>query len=447
MLAEFGVAPVHLQARYLQRRCYARMLLYKFGSQFPWFGVTHDGWREEGITAEVVESDVVIENVISGLVIRDKDEVVANHGTLWDQYLDEDRHVFYTDGLSSQRRSGAGIVCYERGLRDDARSLGLPGEWCALECEIYGCFRALGSVQDIWPITVFMDCLPAIEMLCAFGSERRNAALANLFFPVLSRVGAVTLVWNPGHYAFRGNVVADMAAKDGCGMGVDMEARGGVVMNVRNNEVAKTLRTQEWETWHNEQAHGYYRWLPSAPRHFRGLLRWDIYVIVCLRSGAWDRRTHDGCHDREDRFHLSQCRRYVLGSPPTHTLFEDKDLSRWVAWWRGHDYLGTGVVKQKTSIRDVRVVGGNPFDTGCRISVGGGPTVLAKYIKPAVLCGTCGKTSMGVHRCRPNRPRRGMFDFVAPGYRGGCYVCGQEISRAVDEGAFSGWFRETFRPE
>jgi len=94
------------------------------------------------------------------------------------------------------------------------------------------------------------------------------------------------------------------------------------------------------------------------------------------------------------------------------------------------------IVKDERSIDGVKVVGGNQFDAGCRVSIRGGPIVPAKYIKPAVRCGSCGKTSMGLHRCRPDRPRRCLFDFVPPGYRRKCYVCSMVMSRAVDEGAF-----------
>ena len=101
------------------------------------------------------------------------------------------------------------MVSYERRFRDDALSFGLPGDWCALECAIFGYYQALSTVYDWRPITIFMDCLPVVEMLGVLGSHRQNAILANLFSPVLDGVREVTLVWVPGHMGIRGNVVAE----------------------------------------------------------------------------------------------------------------------------------------------------------------------------------------------------------------------------------------------
>jgi len=87
-----------------------------------------------------------------------------------------------------------------------------------------------------------MDCLPFVEMLGPLGSHTRNAALVNLFSPVLDGKGKVTLVWVPGDMGIGGNVVTNQAAKDGCGIVVDELARGGMLLNVRNDAVAKELR-------------------------------------------------------------------------------------------------------------------------------------------------------------------------------------------------------------
>jgi len=350
--------------------------------------------------------------------------------------LNVDRHVIYTDGSSGDGHSGTGWVCYERGLREDPISLGLPGEWCALECEIYGVYQALSLVADLWPITVFLDCLPVVEMLGCLGSARRNAALVLLFGPVLARLGPVTFFWVPGHAGVSGNEVTDVAAKAGCHMRIDAMARNGVVLNIRNGMVTRDLRRSKWTVWHVGQGHGYYRRKPSPPKNFRGLRRWDVYVLVRLRSGMGDLSGHQDCVGSDDWFHLAKCVRFLVGRPPFHTLHDDERLSDWVNWWRRHDYLGTQVAPQKTAIAGVQIVSGNPFDDGCCISISGGPTIPAVFIRPSKDCARYGKTVIGEHRCRPSIPRRGRYDFVPADYRGDCYVCGEVISKAVDTGIF-----------
>ena len=429
LLAEFGIPPVHIQSRYLQRRCYARMISYRFGDEFPFFGCIRDGWAQDGVVAEAVSSEAVTVGVPDCLIVRDKDAAIARHAEMWDQYLDEDRHVVYTDGSSMSGKSGAGWVQYDRGLREEPVSEGLPPAFCALECEIWAVYRALCSLQDCLPVTVFLDCLPVVEMLGKLGSENRNHGLAKLFAVVLGRVGVVTLVWIPGHRGIGGNEVADVAARAGWDRGVVAESRG-VEFGVGNGMLARDLRVEEWKSWHRCQGHDYYRRLPRSPKHLRGLLQWDAYVLVRLRSGTGVRIGHEGCIGADDRFHLVECTQYLTGRPPRHTLHDDRRLSDWVDWWRAHQYLNTSVAKHKTSIAGVRVVGGNPFDDGCGVSIGGGSTIAARAIKPAVMCDKCGKTSMGAHRCRPNRPRRGRFDFIPNEYRGACYVCGLVMSRA-----------------
>jgi len=234
---------------------------------------------------EPVSSEVVDIEVPKCLIVRDKDAAIARHGVLWDEYLDEDSHVIYTYGSRMPGRSGAGGVCYDRGLRENPVSEGLPGAFCALECEIWALYRALFLLEDRWPTTVFLDFLPVVDMLCGLGSADRNPRLATLFAPVLARVGEVMLVWVPGHRRVGGNEVADVAAHAGCWMAVVADS-DSVALGVGTGMFTREWRVVEWKEWHHVQGHEYYRRLPRSPIHLRGLLRCDAYVHVRLRSGT-----------------------------------------------------------------------------------------------------------------------------------------------------------------
>ena len=115
LLAEFGTPPVHVQARYLQRRCYARMITHRFGGHFPWFGSIRDHWAAAAFEADVTDLEAVPSVPVTEIV-RDKDLAIARHGEQWDGALDMDMHVIYTNGFSSDGKSGAGWVCYDRDL-------------------------------------------------------------------------------------------------------------------------------------------------------------------------------------------------------------------------------------------------------------------------------------------------------------------------------------------
>ena len=145
-----------------------------FRGSFEWFGVFSFSWKEDGITAEVVETDVVIANIPTCVIVRDKDAAIANDDRLWEEYLDSGQYLFYTDGSSSRSRSGAGFVCYEQGFRDNAQSCSLPGDWCAPECEICGSDRALSTVYDWRPITIFMDYLQTLLPLQPQRMKKRH---------------------------------------------------------------------------------------------------------------------------------------------------------------------------------------------------------------------------------------------------------------------------------
>ena len=100
--------------------------------------------------------------------------------------------------------------------------------------------------------------------------------------------------------------------------------------------------------------------------------------MVHVRSCPRARLGHEKCDRVSDQFPLINCPRYLLGRPLILTLYDKKSIEHWVMWWRANDYLGMNIVKHKTAIEGVEVVVGNPFDSGCLVSIRGGLTVPAK---------------------------------------------------------------------
>jgi len=86
------------------------MISYNVCDDYPWFCNIRKDWGEDSITAEGVETDVVVNNVLECLIVRDNVLAIEQHERLWGEYLDTHRYVVYTDGLSGCRRSGAGVV-------------------------------------------------------------------------------------------------------------------------------------------------------------------------------------------------------------------------------------------------------------------------------------------------------------------------------------------------
>ena len=63
MLADVGITPVHIQGAYLQKRCFARMINYGYGRDYPWWGCIRDGWGEGlSLLPLRLESDRILSN-------------------------------------------------------------------------------------------------------------------------------------------------------------------------------------------------------------------------------------------------------------------------------------------------------------------------------------------------------------------------------------------------
>ncbi|KAG0136020.1 hypothetical protein HOY82DRAFT_600244 [Tuber indicum] len=154
------------------------------------------------------------------------------------------------------------------------------------------------------------------------------------------------------------------------GSGVDTGGCWRGSLGVRNSMLARVLRKKEWDAWHREEGHDYYRRMPQRPVHLKGLLRWDLYILIRLRTGTGIHSGPHACVDEDDRFHLTCCHLTAEGRPEWRHLFDDKHVLDWVVWWQVHACLGFTLARHRSNIAGVRVVGGNLFSSQLLLTLG-----------------------------------------------------------------------------
>jgi len=98
----------------------------------------------------------------------------------------------------------------------------------------------------------------------------------------------------------------------------------------------------------------------EAQTPLRGLSRLDHYILLRIRSGTGV-TGHDGCPGIDDRFHLVSCDRYRTKRPRFPTLFHDKQVHEWRAWWQSLFILGLGIPCEHRDNDGVVTVCGNLF--------------------------------------------------------------------------------------
>ena len=73
LLAEFGTPPIYIQGRCLQRRCYSRLINYRYCDDHPWFSAIRGDWEVEGMLAYPMLSDKIATTVPSFNVSKGKE--------------------------------------------------------------------------------------------------------------------------------------------------------------------------------------------------------------------------------------------------------------------------------------------------------------------------------------------------------------------------------------
>jgi len=363
LLAEFGTPPVYLQGRYLQRRCYSRMINYRYCDDHSWFGAIWGDWEVEGMLAYPMFSDKVAATVASFNVSKGKELAKRLFYEAYeDAVLIPDLLIIYTDGSKSDKGTAVAWTTEECGMPEGARAFATPCSWSIVECEIFAIVAALRDVRSDYHriIIIFSDCIPAIMCIAKMEPEGESAGMWDVFMPLFNRFSAVCVCWIPGHCGIAGNEMSDAKAKEVVGGVLHVRNWAGVVLGLGHAMIARELRATEWSHWHTTEGHGYYARSLKKPRHLRGLSRLDHYILLRLRSGT-DVTGHDGCPGVDDRFHLVSCDRYLAKRPRFPALFNDKRVPEWRDWWQSHFNLRLGIPFEHRDNDSTVTVCGNPF--------------------------------------------------------------------------------------
>jgi len=358
LLAETGIPLVHIQGRYIQRRCYARAITCRYNVDLPWFMEVRKTWADPDIQLSSLESERVLVSDTLIDIPPDKEEAIDVHEIVFGIAEDaKDAGVIYTDGSKNSNGAGAAWIESHHRVFSDPIGTTLPRDWSITQCELYAIWDALRSIDDGGRICLFTDAVSVLQMIRGMKPVGELAGLWHVLVPLLNRFDAVAFGLSPGHALIAGNEMADVAAKRASN-GPSVNCRD-ICFGIRNHSVIGRKRVEEWKGWHADEGHRYYRRNLRPPRHMRGLTRLDAYVLLRLRVGVTKQR-HNDCDDT-DRFHLLHCAELEASQPDTTPIHDDQKIGEWMSWWRRHDSIGMGILLCARYIEDVRVVAGNPF--------------------------------------------------------------------------------------
>jgi len=244
MLAEFGTPPINIQGRYLQRRCYSRMINYRYCDDHPWFGAIRGDWEVEGIMAYPMLSDKVATTVPSFNVSKDKEMAKRLfYNAYEDAVLIPDLLLIYTDGSKSDKGTAVAWTTEECGMTEGARAFATPSTWSIVECEIFAIIAALRDVRLDYDgmILIFSDCIPAITCIAQMEPEGESAGMWDVLTPLFNRFSAIRFCWIPGHCGIAGNEMSDAKAKEAVGGVLHVRNWAGVVLGLGHAMIAREL--------------------------------------------------------------------------------------------------------------------------------------------------------------------------------------------------------------
>jgi len=196
LLAEFRTPPVHIQGRYLQRRCYSRMINYRYCGDHPWFGSIRGDWEVEGMLAYPMLSDKIATTVPSFNVSKGK-ELAARlfYEASESAVLIPDLLMIYTDGSKSNKGTAVAWTTEECGRSDGARAFATPSSWSIVECEIFAIIAALRDVRSDYHrmIIIFSDYIPAITCIAQMEPVGESAGMWEVLTPLFNRFSTIRI--------------------------------------------------------------------------------------------------------------------------------------------------------------------------------------------------------------------------------------------------------------
>jgi len=366
LMSEFSTPPTHIQGRYLQQRCHARMINYRYASQHPWFGEIRSGWSDKSVVPYKMASDQILNRDFWVYTDGDKDSMIQRHLALIQDIYEGLDNVIYTDGSKSSGGCAAGYCIYQKGLTEGGVGIRVPDESSIVEAELFAIYFAMKDLASYYhgPIWVFADCVPALKLLDSMLPEGTSAGLWDMMVPVINQFSKVWFEWVPAHVGITGNHLADHTAKKAVGGNLSPLGWNDFSMGIGQNATAREDRKKSWINWHRLEGHDYYDRLPGNKTHLKGLTRLDKFILVRVRTGT-DHRSHRECSCglHEQRYHLLDCPLLADQRPPKNLVFNDKSIPLWIKWWQSHNNFGFGIPTEHANNDDVVTLCGNPFNS------------------------------------------------------------------------------------
>ena len=253
LLAEFETPPVHIQGRYLQRRCYSRMINYRYCDDQPWFGAVRGDWEVDGMLAYKMTCDETATTSPTVCITKGKDLAAKQFRASYeDAVLEPDLLMVYTDGSKSNKGTAVAWTTEECGMAEGAKAFATPSTWSIVECEIFASVAALRDIRSDFhgKVDIFSDCVPAIMCIAQMESDGESAGMWDALTPLFNRFGRVCITWIPGHCGIAGNEMADAKAKEAVGGVLHVQNWAGVVLGLSHAMIARDLRQAKWGYWH-----------------------------------------------------------------------------------------------------------------------------------------------------------------------------------------------------